>query len=218
MPTLAEFLQQAEPLARQSAVPLSVFFAAIMLFVSDWRIALMAFAGLQVLAGLLLTQLLPPEWALLQWVVGGLVGIMWYLSARRLDTIRRRQQNIPWWKPMWRLNPSTLMRLTLVVLLLTFIAIERPVLQVPRLPADLARFSTYLALAGLVGLGLGDRPLRWGLSLMMWILAASFAIHALQVEADTVGILAGLQIVLGFGISYLIIVDGARFWPRPEDV
>jgi hypothetical protein len=51
----------------------------------------------------------------------------------------------------------------------------------------------------------------------MWVLAANFAIHALQVDANTVGLLAGLEILLGFAISYLIVVDGARFWRNPED-
>lgn len=218
MPTLDQFLDFTGPLAQQSAIGLSILFAAAMLVASDWRIALAAYALLKVLAGVLLVQLMPPEWALMQWVVGGLVGVMWFLSARRVDSVRRRQEGIPWWRPSWRLNPSTLMRLALLLFLILVVYIVRPQIAFPKLPADLARFATFLALAGLVGLGLGDRPMRWGLSLSMWILATSFAILALQVTVGTVGLLASLEILLGFAISYLIVVDGARFWPHPEDV
>lgn len=217
MPTLPEFLAFAQPLAQQSAIGLGVLLIAAMLVVSDWRLALLAYAGLKLLAGVLLTQLLPPEWALLQWVVGGLVGIMWFLSNRRVDSIKKRQLGRPWWRPDWKLNPSTFMRLALLLLLVAAAYGTRPALALPKLPADLARFATFSALAGLLGLGLGDRPLRWGLSLSMWLLAANFAIHALQVDADTVGLLASIEILLGFAISYLIVVDGARFWPEPED-
>ncbi|NOX63803.1 MAG: hypothetical protein GXP42_17905 [Chloroflexi bacterium] len=217
MPNLDEFFQLAQPLAHQGALAFGVLFVAAMLVFSDWRLALFAFAGVQVLAGVLLAELLPPEWALLQWIVGGLMGVMWYLAARRVDAVRRRQMGVPWWRPDWRFNPSTLMRLALALLLLLVLYIQRPTPPLPKLPADLARFATLLALAGLVGLGLGDRPLRWGLSLAMWILASTFVIHALQVDAATVGLLASLQILLGFAISYLIVVDGARFWLNPED-
>jgi hypothetical protein len=218
MPTLDQFFDFASPLAQQSAIGLSVLFAAAMLVASDWRIALAAYALLKVLAGILLVQLMPPEWALMQWVVGGLVGVMWFLSARRVDSVRRRQEGIPWWRPTWRLNPSTLMRLALLLFFVLVAYIMRPQIAFPKLPADLARFATFLALAGLVGLGLGDRPMRWGLSLSMWILAADFVVLALQVDAATVGLLASLEVLLGFAISYLIVVDGARFWPRPEEL
>ncbi|HEY53084.1 MAG TPA: hypothetical protein G4N94_06470 [Caldilineae bacterium] len=218
MPTLDQFLDFASPLAQQSAIGLSILFAAAMLVASDWRIAVAAYALLKVLAGILLVQLMPPEWALMQWVVGGLVGVMWFLSARRVESVRRRQEGIPWWRPSWRLNPSTLMRLALLLLLILVVYIVRPQIPFPKLPADLARFATFLALAGLVGLGLGDRPMRWGLSLSLWILAADFVVLALQVDAATVGLLASLEILLGFAISYLIVVDGARFWPHPEEL
>jgi len=217
MPSLDEFITLASPIALQGAIGLAVVFVAVMLIFSDWRLALLAYAGLQVLSGILLSQLLPPEWALLQWIVGGLVGVMWFLAARRSDTMQRRQMGIPWWQPQWRFNPSTLMRLALVLVLMVAFTVQRPSLPIPKLPTDLARFATFLALAGLAGLGLGDRPLRWGLSLSMWILATSFAIHALQVDAPTVGLLSGLQLLLGFAISYLMIVDSARFWPHPEE-
>lgn len=216
MPALDEFLLLSSPIAQQDAIGLAVLFVASMLIFSDWRWSLAAYAGLQVLAGILLVELLPAEWALLQWIVGGLVGVMWFLAARRVDSIQRKQLGIPWWRPRWRLNPSTLQRLALLLILVIAIYLQRPALPFPRLPADLARFATFLALAGLLGLGLGDKPLRWGLCLSMWMLAASFAIHALQVDAGTVGLLAGVQILLGFVISYLIVVDGARFWPDQE--
>ena len=217
MPTLDEFLRLAQPLAHQGSLALSALLVAAMLIFSDWRLVLLAFAGVEVLAGVLLIELLPPEWALLQWIVGGLMGVMWYLAARRVDTVRRRQMGVPWWRPDWRFNPSTYMRMALIILLLALLVLWRPTPTLPKLPADLARFAAFLALDGLLGLGLGDRPLRWGVSLALWILAVSFPIHALQVDAATVGLLGSLQILLGFAISYLIIVDGARFWIDPED-
>ena len=189
---------------------------AVLLF-SDWRLTIAAFALLKGVSGILLTRLLPPEWALLQWITGGLMGLMWFLAARRVDTVRRRQLHIPWWRPVWRLEMATLMRLALLLLLLVLAFTVRPMAPFPRLPADLARLSTFMALAALLALGLDERPLRWGIGLGLWLVAGQFVIHALQVDADTVGLLASLDILLGFAISYLMIVDGARTWPHPED-
>ena len=217
MPTLEQFLALAQRLNNPALIAPSVLLAAAMLVFSDWRWALFAFAGVKVLAGVLFLQLMPPEWALQQWVTGGLVAIMWFMAARRVDVIRRRQTGAPWWKPEWRLNPSTLLRLAFVILFLTVIYTARPYIPFPKLPADLARYATFLALAGLVALGLGDRPMRWGFGLSLWLLAASFGIHALQTDVDMVGMIAGVELILGFAIAYFIVVDGARFWPRPEE-
>ncbi len=217
MPTLDQFLAFTQSLENPPLIFLSAVFVAAMLVFSDWRLALFAFAGVKVLAGILFLQLMPPEWALLQWITGGLVAIMWYMAARRVDVIRRQQKGLPWWRPEWRLNPSTLLRLSFVILLALVVYTTRPYIPIPKLPADLARFATFLALAGLVALGLGDRPMRWGFGLNLWLLAASLGIHALQVNEDTVGLLAGIELLLGFAISYFIVVDGARFWPRPEE-
>ena len=217
MPTLDQFLSFTRHLNNPALILPSVLFVAAMLVFSDWRLALAAFAGVKVLAGILLLQLMPPEWALQQWVTGGLVAIMWFMAARRVDTIRRQQTGIPWWKPEWHFNPSTWMRMAFVLLLLVGIYTTRPYLPLPKLPADLARYATFLALSGLVAMGFGDRPLRWGFGLSLWLLAASFALHALQVTAETVGLMAGMELLLGFAISYFFIVDGARFWPHPEE-
>jgi hypothetical protein len=143
---------------------------------------------------------------------------MWFLSLRRVDNVQRRQIKKNWWRPVWQPNTATLMRLALLLLLLTIAYTQRPFLPFPKLPADLARLATFLAFASLLGLGFGDRPLRWGLSLSIWILAASFVIFALEVDVATVGLLASLEILLGFAISYLIVVDGARSWPHTEEM
>ncbi len=217
VPTLDTFLARVTPLAQEGAVGLSLLLVAFMLVFSDWRFALAAFALVHVLVGILLTRLLPPEWALLPWIVGGLVGVMWFLSARRVESIQRKQEKRPWWLPRWRLNASTLMRLALVLLLLVVVYSQRPVVALPDLDPDLAQLATFLALAGLVGLGLGDRPMRWGFGLSLWVLTAHFAVPALRTDVNTVALLAGLELLLGFAISYLIVVDGARFWPYPED-
>lgn len=217
MPTLNQFLEFTQKLDSAALVVPGVLLVAAMLVFSDWRLALAAFAGVKVLAGIQLLQLMPPEWALQQWITGGLVSVMWFMAANQVDRVRRRQTGVPWWRPEWRINPSTWLRLSFVLLLLVAVYRMRPYAPVPKLPADLARYATFLALSGLVALGLGDRPMRWGFGLSLWLLAASFAIHALQVTAETVGLLAGAELLLGFAISYLIVVDGARFWPRPED-
>lgn len=217
MPELNDFLQYIRPLSDQTIQGLSLLLAAAILVLSDWRLTVAAFAGLHVLAGALLLETnIPREWGLLQWIVGALVGVMWFLSARRIETIQRRQQGTPWWRPQWRLNASTLQRLAVLLLLVVVIYVIRPALPFPNLDLQHARFATILALSGLLGLGLGDRPLRWGLCLGLWVLAASFALQHLRVDVGTVGLLAGLEILLGFAISYLIVVDGARFWPKPE--
>ena len=65
--------------------------AALMVVLADWRLALLAFAAQSVLLTLLSMRLLPFEWAVLRMLLGGLVAVLWFMSARRVRWGHLRQ-------------------------------------------------------------------------------------------------------------------------------
>jgi len=58
--------------------------AALIVILADWRVTVLAFAAQSVLLAMLTTRLLPFEWAMLRMLVGGLVALLWFMSARRV--------------------------------------------------------------------------------------------------------------------------------------
>ena len=57
--------------------------AIVLVSARDWRLVLTALMAMYIGLALIAASYLPPEWALLRVVVGGLIAIMWYLSAQR---------------------------------------------------------------------------------------------------------------------------------------
>ena len=64
-----------------------------MVVARDWRAVLYGYALVSVMLALLLSQVIPAEWALQQAIIGGLVAVMLYLSAGQLRGNRSRYQS-----------------------------------------------------------------------------------------------------------------------------
>jgi hypothetical protein len=188
--------------------------AALLVAQADWRVSLLLFALQAVLLALLNARHLPQGWAFLRMLVGGLVSVMWFLSARRVRW-GGRQYPARWWLlrrsrgERWPLlSASGLLRLLAVAL--TGLVFSRLIGRValPVLSTDLTLLCAWLWLAGLLSMALSDEPLRAGLGLLT--LSAGFQLFygALEASAASVGLLYGLDLCLGLAVSYLIVARG----------
>ena len=218
--------------------------AALMVVWADWRLSLLAFAAQSVLLTMLSTRLLPVPWAALRMLVGGLVAVLWFLSARwvRWGHLRRGEgatsrggdgeKGRPQlsWSPRllvplslrlrWRgerwplLSTVTLQRLLAVGLAGLLFFRLQGRLRLPVLPPDLALASTWLWLMGFLALGLSDEPLRAGLGLLT--LSAGFQLFyaALEPAATPIGLLGSLDLLLGLAIAYLMVARGLAGQPH----
>ena len=82
--SLADLFRQLSLLIGEPAVVLAGIGAVLIVVPRDWRVVLFGYALVTVMLSLLLSQVIPAEWALQQVIAGGLVAVMLFMSARQL--------------------------------------------------------------------------------------------------------------------------------------
>ena len=88
VPPLSTLVAALGTLAGLPAISVAVVAAALLIIVADWRAILFILQLLYLALTVVSLRLLPPEWAVLRMLVGALIGIMWYLSARQISRDR----------------------------------------------------------------------------------------------------------------------------------
>jgi hypothetical protein len=210
--SLADLIRQFSILVGLPAVLLAGFAAAVIIIVQDWRLVLFGYGLLSAMLALLLAQVIPTEWALLQAIVGGLIGVMLFLSARQLR-----------WSPhsglsceaRWPAVASLSSFRTLAVGLaaVMFLAVRDGV-QLPKVDTLLRDAIVWLGLMGLLGLALHEEPLHAGLALLTLLGGFNLLLFSLMQSRLFVGLTAGGQLLLGLAIAYLVLARGlAAFEP-----
>lgn len=215
--------------------------AALIVILADWRATLFAFACMSVLLTLLSTRLLPLEWAVVRMLVGGLVALLWFMSARRVhwghlrpgDRVTRRKGEPPLRFPLsprrflslfprlrrrgerWPLlSTSSLQRLLAVCLAIPVFLHLRGRLALPELPSDLALVCAWLWMMGFLALALSDEPLRAGLGLLTMSAGFQLLYAALEPNTTAIGLLGGLDLLLGLAVAYLMLAHGVAGRPH----
>lgn len=216
LPTLTELVARLEPISGYPAVAAAVIASALMLIVADWRFFLFLLEVLYVALTLISTRLLPPEWALLNLVIGGLVGIMWYLSARQVRWGR------PWplsWASLpdapprttarWPALTTTMpFRIVVVVLIALIFLLSNVYVPLPGLLPQVSFLCLWLTVMGIFILALEGEQLKAGVGLLLWLCAVQLFYTSLTRDARMLGILGALQLLVGLACAYLAIVQG----------
>jgi len=207
--TLVDLFRQLSLLVGLPAVLLAAAAAAVVVVARDWRLVIFAYAFLSTMLALLLSQLLPTEWALLQAVVGGLIAVMLFLSARQL---RWRPAGPLSWEARWPqvASLSSFRALAVVLAAVTFWAVRDRV-QLPRVDTLFRDAILWLSLLGLLGLALHEEPLHAGLALLTVLGAFELLLFALIQDRMLAGFMEGGQLLLGLAIAYLVVSRGLAF-------
>lgn len=215
MMSISDLIRQISILLALPAVVLMGIMAAAIVIVRDWRSALLAYALQSVILAVLLTQRLPMEWALLQAIVGGLVAVMLFLSARQLGGADQQARGISR-EARWPQLPSLgLFRLLAVVLAaLVFITIRGQV-HLPLVSTTFRDGILWLVMAGGLGLALHEEPLHAGLSLLTLLGGILMLLFSLNQSRMLLGLMDGWQLLLGLAISYLIVSRGLAAETNP---
>jgi len=203
--SLIDLFRQLSILVSLPAVILAGVAAAVIVIARDWRMALFAYALLSVMLALLLAQVVPPEWALLQAIVGGLNAIMFYLSAGQLRGVQR---GLPWaarWPQMASLSSF---RLLTVLLAGVAFLVGRDNFHLPLLSSLWRDAFLWLMLMGGLGLALHEEPLHAGLALLTILGGALLLLYTLTQQRMLVGLMEGWQLLLGLAIAYLALARG----------
>ncbi|MEA3334934.1 MAG: hypothetical protein U9R25_03435 [Chloroflexota bacterium] len=218
LPPLENLATEAGELSGTPVV-IAVFFCAILLVAArDWRAVLAAFMVLYLSATVLTLQLLQPQWALLRVIVGGLVAIMWFLSAQRAGWGGRflpfRHQAGVHARPLSSTTAfRTLMALTLAAVLL----VTRPNLPLPLVPPEVRLVVIWLAAFALLQLALGDEALQVGVALLMWLVGTQLLMSALQLDPWLIWLLSTVELLIGLAVAYLMVARGPAPGPSTQE-
>ncbi len=210
LPPLSELSQQVEGLTGAPALYAIGIGAIVVVVGRDWRLVLAGFMSITLGTALLTLTLLPPEWALVRVIVGGLVAIMWYLSAQRAGwggyfLPFQRQGGGVAARP---LSSTTFFRALLALALAGVLLATRPRLPLPVLPTDVQAVVVWLGAFALLGLALGDEALQAGVALLMWLAATQILFAALRQDAWLIWLLSSVELLVGLATAYLMVARG----------
>lgn len=204
--SLADLFQQLSLLAGAPAVIVAGIAAVLIVAPRDWRVVLFGYAVLTVVLSLLLSQVVPTEWALQQAIAGGLVAVMLFLSAREVRG--SAQSGLPRSAAWPRMASLTSFRVLAIGLAAVAFAAVREQISIPLVSPVFRDAALWLGLIGVIGLALHEEPLHAGLSLLTFLGAAELVIFTLVQRRMLVGVLQGGQVLLGLAIAYLVVAHG----------
>lgn len=203
--SLLDLFRQFSLLVTLPAVVLAALGASLIVVPRDWRIVLFGYGLLSTMLSLLLVKVIPPEWALLQAVAGGLNAVMLYLSARQLGRPGRAARRAGT-EGLWpQVASLTSFRLVTVALAIGAFFLLRERIRLPETDALYRDAIVCLTMIGVLGLALHEEPLHAGLSLLTVLGGFGLLQFSLTPGRMTVGLTLSGQILLGLAISYLVL-------------
>ena len=187
------------------AVFLAGLAAAVIVIARDWRLTVLSYALLSALLSLLLTRVVPAEWAMLQLLVGVLIALMLITTAWQL---RGQSPPLPP-EPIWpQMASLTSFRVLTVALTLVAFVVIRNRMPLPGVQPLFHDAILWLGMVGLLGLALHEEPLHAGLALLVFFGASLLLLFSLTQRRMLVGLFATGQLLLGLAISYLMLSQG----------
>ena len=204
--SLADLFRQLSILIGLPAVLLACAGAAAIVVARDWRLGLLGYALVSLMLALLLSQIIPTDWALMQAITGGLIAVILFLSARQLRWTPDSGQ--PWERRWPNLASLTSFRLLALVLAAVSFAVVRGRIAIPGLDPLFRDALLWLLMMSLLGLCLHSEPLHAGLSLLVFVGAVELLVFTLFQRRMLVGLWMGGQVLLGLAIAYLVVARG----------
>ena len=213
MPTLPEVLAKLSFLTTTPAIVGLVITASLIVVIRDWRFSLAALAVQYVLVGLLLTRLIQPQVALTKVLIGALVCIVLYLTARLGGVSEEgsalEQEAAENNRPPLRaiLGGVSLADFTFRFLAALFVGLAVYNLStrypLPEVPSDIGFACYWLASLGLLVLMLTEEPVKAGMGLLTLITGFELFYAALERSLSVVGFLGIANFLIALAIAYI---------------
>ena len=202
MPTLPDVLAKLSFLTTTPAIVGLVITASLIVVIRDWRFSLAALLGQYILVGLLLTRLIQPQVALTKVLIGDLVCVVLYLTARLAGVGEERP-------PLEREDAGGVSLLGFAFRLLAALFVGLTVYSLseryplPEVPSDIGFACYWLASMGLLVLMLTDEPLKAGMGLLTLIAGFELFYSVLERSLSVVGFLGIANFLVALAIAYL---------------
>jgi len=157
---------------------------ALVVLVADWRVSLLALALQYILVAILLSTLIPLQIAAVRLIAGGLVALMFFITARRIRPRRRQRSpddplliDEPTRGVYWTNLPFRLIGLALVALSVISLSGQYVLLDSPLL---FWVMGMWLAMGGLLTIALTRDALKLGMGLLFF--TSGFGIVYLSID------------------------------------
>jgi hypothetical protein len=219
MPIWRDVIAQLAHLSGLPALIGLVITSSVIAIARDWRYALWALLIQYVLVGVLHLRMLSVELALIKMLVGVLICPMLYWAARWVESERPHRAQIerhqitqevgqvPLPPLPWPVRPTNWVFRLLAILLLAIVLYSASnAFTVPFIAPDIAPACVWLALIGLFILVLTSEPLPAGMGLLTLVAGFELFYDVTSPGLATIGIMSTTDLLMGFAISYLIIV------------
>lgn len=209
MPTLPDVLAKLSFLTTTPAVIGLIVTASLIVIISDWRFSLGALSVQYVLVGLLLSRLIQPQVAVIKVLIGALVCVILYLTARLVS----ESSEAP---PLGRENTveTSLPDLAFRLLAALFVGLAAYSLSkrypLPVVPLDVSLACYWLVSQGLLVLVLTEEPLKAGMGLLTLITGFELFFSVLERSLSVVGFLGIANFLIALAVAYLSASSAAE--------
>jgi len=204
MPTLPDVLAKLSFLTTTPAIVGLVITASLIVVLRDWRFALAALSVQYVLVGLLLTRLIQPRVAVTKVLIGALVCVVLYLTARLVsdkgEGSSRGGASLADFA--FRLLAALLVGLAVYSLSKRY--------PLPEVPSDIGLACYWLASLGLLVLMLTEEPLKAGMGLLTLVTGFELFYSALERSLSVAGFLGIANFLIALAIAYLTAASEAE--------
>lgn len=232
MPTLPQVLAKLSFFTTTPAIIGLVITASLIVLIKDWRLSLAALLGQYVLVGLLLTRLIQPQVAVIKVLIGSLVCIILYLTARLAPhpqisgskeeltsgsaAAEDSRSILPATRrEAWLTDFSFRLLAALFVGLVVYSLSKR--YPLPEVPPDVGLACYWLASLGLLTLMLTEEPLKAGMGLLTLIVGFELFYSALERSLSVAGFLGIANLLIALAIAYLTAASETELTARERE-
>jgi len=213
MPTLPHVLAKLSFLTTTPAIIGLLVTASLIVVIRDWRLSLAALLGQYVLVGLLLTRLIQPQVALTKVLIGDLVCVVLYLTARLVSQDEKGsalgQEDADDSRSLLHAIRKETSAADFAFRLLAALFVGWAVYSLsrryplPEVPSDIGFACYWLASLGLLALMLTEEPLKAGMGLLTLITGFELFYSALEHSLSMAGFLGIANFLIALAIAYL---------------
>ena len=205
MPTLNEILARLAVVPTTTALLGLAVTASLLIALTDWRASVLALVAQYVLAGLLLTRVIRPEIATIKTLIGAMICVVLYVTARRVGwgrlPLEEGEEPPSWWLLALMMGVPFRILAALMALALAFSAALR--MPLPNVPLEVTVGGFTLGMVGLFAIALAREPLKGGIGLLTAMTGFEMFYSSVEQSLVVVGFLGLVNLGIALGISYL---------------
>ena len=214
MPTLPEIAERLSVFVTTSATVSVMFTAGVVVVIKDWRASLLAMVTQYVIVGLLLMSAIRMELALIKTLVGALLCLILYMTARRVAwghpprqtrEAEAEGQDAQPPIPHWTLPTELPFRFLAALLVMVAAYRGASAFPLPDVNQAISLGAYTLAALGLLAMGLTDEPLKAGLGLLTFVSAFELFYTVLEPSLIVIGFLGLANFLIALAIAYLTV-------------